>query len=201
VYELVTINGVALLDDSTGAHDQVEARFPWKALDSARVWEDSLRVLRQSLAESSDYAYELRYPRTGDVNEAGRRILKWMSCVEWQVGVVVTLESNGQFTNTQSNREYCRGATPAYTRSTHSTTATLGPCERGWQAPIAGMVRHLTCTQGALEGYAYSYSQAGDTLWFKIDCDGTEKYVLRQPQAALGAVASARAYMRTMDDC
>jgi hypothetical protein len=110
------------------------------------------------------------------------------------------LESDGRFVEDNEMRTYCRGKVPPYTRRTERSEGrrALETCKR-WEAPVPGMVPHLTCRSGRWWDGLIGYEYVGDTLTLHADCDGRDTYVLRVPQQVRTLARSSD--VSKVDDC
>jgi hypothetical protein len=201
MYDLVAVRDEPLLDDSAAVRNSIERMPLWASLDSARGWRDSVRAINRIVDEAGDNAHDLSETDSVAAREASRRVIELVSCTAWQAGARLRLEPDGGFAVERRYRKYCRGKVPAYTHWTDSLTSVLSPCEDPWEAPAAGMVRHLTCRYGRYWDGVYNYRHVGDTLRLSSDCDGSDTYVLRNPQRPIHTVARSGAVLRRTDEC
>jgi hypothetical protein len=203
-YELVLVRDEPVFDDSLAVRDRVEQAFAWRALDSARYWPDSVRLIDayfNAMAGTPDIMYDWRKATTTkDSEEVARSILEDVRCTEWRSGGTLTLESDGRFAEEDEMRTYCHGKVPAYTRRMQRSKEPrrLETC-KSWEAPVAGMVPHLTCRSGRWWDGLIGYKYVGDTLTLNGDCDGRDTYVLRVPEQVRTLARSSD--VSKVDDC
>ena len=204
-YELVLDRDQPLFDDSLAVRDHVERLLDWSAVDSARDWRDSARLLdayyRRQAGTPDDAVAPVSARKTTDSADVAGWFEK-LRCVEWRSGGTLTLHADGEFVQEEEMRTYCHGKTPAFTRRTvrQSERTALETCKI-WEAPEPGIVPHLTCRSGRWDYGNIGYRYVGDTLRLNSDCDGSDTWVLRAPDRQTGYAVARSSDVSRLDEC